>query len=94
MRSNIPPGPHRLVRMVVRDSADFRGDGVSVTVGAMTAISVAMANYLTERDGSVPPELGAEVTIAKQVHPRRAITSAMQVSGCSRKSMIFVSEPN
>lgn len=69
VRSNIPPGPHRLVRMVVRDSADFRGDGVSVTVGAMTAISLAMANYLTERDGSVPPELGAEVTIAKAGTP-------------------------
>lgn len=70
VRSNIAPDPHRLVRMVVRDAADFRADGVSVTVGAMTAISVAMTNYLTAVDGSVPPELGAEVTIAKDGKPK------------------------
>lgn len=69
VRSNLAPGPHRLVRMIVRDSTDFRGEGVSVTVGAMTAISIAMTRYLSERDGEVPVELGAEVTIAKSGPP-------------------------
>ena len=68
--SNIPPDAHRLVRMVVRDAADLRAEGVSVTVGAMTVISVAMTKYLQAADGVVPPELGAEVTIAKDGKPK------------------------
>lgn len=70
VRSNIPPDTHRLVRMVVRAASDFRTDGVSITVGAMTAISVAMTNYLLASDGAVPSELGAEVTIAKGGKPK------------------------
>ncbi|MGC0362939.1 hypothetical protein ABH922_000923 [Rhodococcus sp. 27YEA15] len=66
---NTPPGERRLVRMVVRDGSDLRGGGVSVTVAAMTAISVAMSNYLTVHDVPVPAELGAEVTIAKPGSP-------------------------
>lgn len=41
-----------------------------MTVGAMTAISVAMTKYLQAADGVVPPELGAEVTIAKDGKPK------------------------
>lgn len=61
--TNARPDERRQIRTVVRNAADLRGDGVTVTVGAMTAISLALTRYLQARgraDGLV-----AEVTVAK-----------------------------
>ena len=56
---NTDPGPARNVRMIVLPSACLRVPDVTVTVAALTAISVAMAAYL-----ATPQRLGAEVTVA------------------------------
>ncbi|MFC4605591.1 WS/DGAT domain-containing protein [Rhodococcus kronopolitis] len=61
--TNAKPDEDRLVRMVVCDAADLRGGGVTVTVGALTAISLALTRYLSERGSDGP--LVAEVTVAK-----------------------------
>ncbi|MFC7448525.1 WS/DGAT domain-containing protein [Rhodococcus daqingensis] len=63
--TNARPDDRRSVRMVVRDAADLRGPGVTVTVGAMTAISVALSRYLRAHGSEVPGDLVAEVTVAK-----------------------------
>ena len=70
VRSNIPPGPHRLVRMVVRDSADFRGDGVSVNSRSDDSHLGSDGELPSPSETArYPPELGAEVTIAKAGTP-------------------------
>ncbi|MFD4182456.1 WS/DGAT domain-containing protein [Rhodococcus sp. NPDC058514] len=68
--TNAQPDDRRTVRMVVRDSADLRGPGVTVTVGAMTAISLALTRYLRAQGSEVPDDLVAEVTVAKSGHAR------------------------
>ncbi|WP_081830636.1 WS/DGAT domain-containing protein [Rhodococcus sp. UNC363MFTsu5.1] len=70
--TNARPDEHRSVRMVVRDAAELRGPGVTVTVGAMTAISLALTRYLEAQGNELPANLAAEVTVAKsgQAHAR------------------------
>ncbi|WP_083742968.1 WS/DGAT domain-containing protein [Rhodococcus sp. MTM3W5.2] len=63
--TNARPDERRSVRMVVRDAADLRGPGVTVTVGAMTAISLALTRYLRAQGSAAPGDLAAEVTVAK-----------------------------
>ncbi len=53
---------HR-VRLLVVDSADLRIPGHTVTLVALTAISVALASYLAER-GAAPTRLGAALPMA------------------------------
>lgn len=61
---NTAPGDERAVRMVVCPAEELRGTGVTVTVAALTAISVALPRFLELRGETVPDRLGAEVTIA------------------------------
>ncbi|MCX4093801.1 WS/DGAT domain-containing protein [Nocardia sp. alder85J] len=59
---NHPPVPgHRIVRMLVRD--DLRAPGHTVTVLALTAISVALPAFLARR-GEAPAALAAQVPVA------------------------------
>ncbi|WP_137874774.1 WS/DGAT domain-containing protein [Rhodococcus sp. Q] len=62
--TNAAPDERRTLGAVVVPAADLRGPGVSVTVGALTAISLALGRYLLER-GVDPSVLAAEVTVAK-----------------------------
>lgn len=64
-RLNVAPKGKISVRTVVRDRSEFTASGISVTVGATTAISVALSRYLAQHGDDVPGELGAEVTFAK-----------------------------
>ncbi|MEU6561776.1 hypothetical protein [Nocardia nova] len=74
---NLGPSPtHRAVRMIVRE--DLRVPGYTVTVVALTAISVALGDYLAGR-GAPAAHLGAQVSVAgtpddpvdrRKVHPR------------------------
>ncbi|MBY6365615.1 DUF1298 domain-containing protein [Rhodococcus corynebacterioides] len=52
------------VRCVVFPADVLTGGSVSVTVAALTAISVALADHLTAVGAEVPADLGAEVTVA------------------------------
>lgn len=61
---NADPGPGRVVRMVVCPKDDFRRGGHTVTVVALTAVSVALTRFLEARGEDVPDRLGAEVTVA------------------------------
>lgn len=61
---NVPPGPVREVRSVVRPARMFRAGGVTVTVAALTVVSVALPRLLASLGGTAPARLGAEVTIA------------------------------
>lgn len=60
---NTAPGTRHDVRMIVLPLADLRG-GHTVTVKALTAISVALSRYLAAGGSAVPETLGAEVTVA------------------------------
>ncbi len=63
---NSAPGRRRAVRMIVRPAADLRAPDVSVTVAVLTAISVALSQYL-ELHGAEPAQrLGAEVPISAE----------------------------
>ncbi|AHH15049.1 hypothetical protein NONO_c02330 [Nocardia nova SH22a] len=74
---NLGPAPtHRAVRMIVGE--DLRVPGYTVTVVALTAISVALGDYLTGR-GAPAADLGAQVSVAgtpddpeksRKAHPR------------------------
>ncbi len=68
---NRGPAPaHRAVRMIVGE--DLRVPGYTVTVVALTAISVAMSGYLADRDA--PAEcLGAQVSVAGAVSGDRKV---------------------
>ncbi|EME20472.1 WS/DGAT/MGAT family O-acyltransferase [Rhodococcus triatomae] len=66
--TNAAPDDTRTLAAVVVPAADLRGPGVSVTVGAMTAISLALGRYLDDR-GVDPSALAAEVTVAKPGKP-------------------------
>lgn len=61
-RLNVAPTGTPSLRTAVRKRADFVGPGVSVTVGALTAVSEALSRYLTLHGESVAADLGAEVT--------------------------------
>ncbi|MET0317862.1 MAG: WS/DGAT domain-containing protein, partial [Rhodococcus fascians] len=56
---NADPGPTRQIRMIVVPAASLRAPDVTVTVATLTAISVALSDYLNTRG-----QLGAEVTVA------------------------------
>lgn len=62
LRTNANPTGPLLMRTVTRDRAQLSGP--TVTVAALSAISVALSGQLTEL-GTDPGELGAEVTMAK-----------------------------
>lgn len=64
---NARPDDSRDVRMLVRDSRELRVGG-TVTVGALTAVSLAVERYLRSRAVDVPDGLCAEVMVAR---PRR-----------------------
>ncbi|TQF73867.1 DUF1298 domain-containing protein [Rhodococcus spelaei] len=64
LSTNSRPNEYRSIRTVVVDADDLRGVGTSVTVGALTAISLALTRYLGLH--GIPVEgLAAEVTVAK-----------------------------
>ncbi|MFE3293900.1 WS/DGAT domain-containing protein, partial [Rhodococcus sp. NPDC059234] len=65
LSTNARPNEYRTIRTVVLDAADLRGAGTSVTVGAMTAISMALTRYLGLHGIAVDEGLAAEVTVAK-----------------------------
>ncbi|MFC7755995.1 wax ester/triacylglycerol synthase domain-containing protein [Tsukamurella soli] len=65
---NTRPGPARDIRLLVRGRADLAAGGSTVTVGGLTAISLALERLLTVRGEDVPGALTAEVTVAR---PRR-----------------------
>ncbi|TWS18193.1 DUF1298 domain-containing protein [Tsukamurella asaccharolytica] len=61
---NAAPDATRDVRMLVRDGGRLRA-GHTVTVTALAAVSLAVERYLLVRGGTVPPELSAEVMVAR-----------------------------
>ncbi|MEE2034878.1 WS/DGAT domain-containing protein [Rhodococcus sp. CC-R104] len=61
---NVDPGAERVVRMVVCPAEEFRAGDHTVTVVALTAVSVALSRLLAVRGENVPDALGAEVTVA------------------------------
>ncbi|WP_019200406.1 wax ester/triacylglycerol synthase domain-containing protein [Tsukamurella sp. 1534] len=61
---NARPDESRDVRMLVREGARVAGTA-TVTVGALTAVSVAVERYLRRRGGAVPERLCAEVMVAR-----------------------------
>lgn len=67
---NVAPAGRTSIRAVVRDRTDFTATGTSVTVGALTAISLALQRYSTVTGHAVPAELGAEVTFADTTQRR------------------------
>lgn len=64
-RVNVAPTGSTSLRCITVDRSRLAAPGISVTVGALTAVSVALSRYLTVHGDSVPAELGAEVTLAK-----------------------------
>ena len=58
-----PDGRHE-VRIIVCPVNRLKGSGITVTVGALTAVSSALSRYLKSGVGEVPDRLGAEVTVA------------------------------
>lgn len=69
-RVNVAPTGRTSIRTVVRNRAAFTASGISVTVGALTTISLALQQYLTTMGDSVPVDLGAEVTFANSTQRR------------------------
>ncbi|MFD4367960.1 hypothetical protein [Rhodococcus sp. NPDC058521] len=61
-----PAGRHG-VRLIVLPLSDLRGGSETVTIAALTAISVALPAYLERGGHGVPARLGAEVTVADSV---------------------------
>lgn len=64
-RVNVAPSGLTSVRCVVRDRSELTASGISVTVGASTAISLALSRYLALHGDEVPVGLGAEITLSK-----------------------------
>ncbi|SNS89676.1 WS/DGAT domain-containing protein [Rhodococcoides kyotonense] len=64
-RVNSAPTGATSVRTVVRDRTEFARGATTVTVGALTAVSVALSRYLALHGDAIPSELGAEVTMGK-----------------------------
>ncbi|OAK52490.1 WS/DGAT domain-containing protein [Rhodococcoides kyotonense] len=64
-RVNTAPRGTTSVRTVVRNRTDLARGPITVTVGALTAVSLALSRYLALHGDAVPAELGAEVTLAK-----------------------------
>lgn len=62
---NSRPGSTRSVRPIVCDTAALRRPGVTVTVGALTVVSSALARYLEHHGHDVPDDLAAETTLGK-----------------------------
>ncbi|WP_439029504.1 wax ester/triacylglycerol synthase domain-containing protein [Gordonia terrae] len=60
-RLNTPPGPRRTLRVLVLDRDVLTGRGHPVTVAVLTAISVALPEYL----GETGRRLGVELTIGR-----------------------------
>ncbi|WP_238420121.1 WS/DGAT domain-containing protein [Gordonia sp. 'Campus'] len=65
-RLNTPPGPRRILRVLVCDRDRLTRGGQPVTVAALTAISVALPEYL----GGPARRLGVELTIGRSGEPR------------------------
>ncbi|ADG79655.1 putative protein OS=Tsukamurella paurometabola (strain ATCC 8368 / DSM / CCUG 35730 /CIP 100753 / JCM 10117 / KCTC 9821 / NBRC 16120 / NCIMB 702349/ NCTC 13040) OX=521096 GN=Tpau_3062 PE=4 SV=1 [Tsukamurella paurometabola] len=65
---NARPDAGRDVRMLVRDHAGLAAAG-TVTVGALTAVSLAVERYLRVRGAGVPDTLCAEVMVARERKP-------------------------
>jgi hypothetical protein len=59
--TNGTPDGRREIRTLVVPAADLRGPGITVTVGALTAISVALQRYVGEAEHGA----AAEVTVAR-----------------------------
>ncbi|MFD4291875.1 WS/DGAT domain-containing protein [Rhodococcus sp. NPDC058505] len=67
--TNAAPDGRRAIATVVVDADTLRGAGSTVTVGAMTAISMALTRYLRGRGADPAACLAAEVTVAKPGRP-------------------------
>ncbi|GAA1101865.1 wax ester/triacylglycerol synthase domain-containing protein [Tsukamurella strandjordii] len=65
---NACPDDSRDVRMLVRERADLDRAG-TVTIGALTAVSLAVERYLRLREHRVPDALCAEVMVARERKP-------------------------
>lgn len=65
---NARPDTSRDVRMLVRDRTGF-GRAATVTVGALTAVSLAVERYLRLHGAQVPDTLCAEVMVAREPNP-------------------------
>ncbi|MGW0041252.1 WS/DGAT domain-containing protein [Rhodococcus sp. NPDC003348] len=63
--TNSAPDERRSIDTVVVPAEYLRGPGISVTVGAMTAISLALSRYLGEQGSDPGSGPAAEVTVAK-----------------------------
>ncbi|MBF9316881.1 WS/DGAT domain-containing protein [Mycobacteroides chelonae] len=61
---NARPDEHREIQMIVRPRDELRAENVSVTVAVLTAIGIALPQYLRDHGQWVPERLGAEVTVA------------------------------
>ena len=61
-----PDGPHS-ANVVVVPLAALRSADFTVTIVALTALSVAISTYLRDCGAEVPDRLGAEVTVAHRV---------------------------
>ena len=68
--TNTAPGEGRTIATVTVPAADLRGPGITVTVGAMTAISAALDRWLASRGVRPTGGLAAEVTVAKRGEPQ------------------------
>lgn len=64
--TNTAPGECRTIATVTVAASDLRGPSVTVTVGAMTAISAALDRWLADRGVRRTGGLAAEVTVAKR----------------------------
>ncbi len=63
-RVNVAPAGRTTIRTAVRNRTDFTAPGITVTVGALTVVSLALQRYFTTTGDDVPAGLGAEVTFA------------------------------
>jgi hypothetical protein len=84
---NSRPGPTRVVRMIVLPAAELRSSEVTVTIMVLTAISSALAEYLTGHGGTVD-RLGAELPVAS--HPRANVKNNFRNVGVD----LFPDEPD
>lgn len=60
---NNPPGPRRAVSLVSLPVRELKLPGLTVTHGALTAVSIAMERFARDHDDPAACELGAHVTV-------------------------------
>ncbi len=65
VRVNVAPSGKTSIRTIVRGREELSGPGITVTVGAISAVSIALSNYLRRCGDDIPDRLGAEITLGK-----------------------------